>query len=115
MSFNTQFYIQSPIDTNRRDSFGARQIQWSNIEKWGQMIPLTARDYEFANAYNAVISGVKLRTWRDELTILINRDSNVLIGGKPYNVVFTRLVPNEGTMGVFDGGELMDIYLEGGE
>lgn len=111
MSFNTQFWVQKPDDA-RRDTFGTKQTQWSRLEKFGQLIPLTARDYEFANVYGTVLSQNKIRTWLDSDTSSITKDTNIDLGGKLHNVVFTRPVPNMGMMGVYDGSGLIDIYLE---
>ena len=104
--------MRIPAATSRTD-LGRQQVRWTESNKYGDLMPLSGRDYEFANAFGSAIIQLKLRTWSDEVTELINHQTNIVVEGRTYAVSHTMRVPTAGAGGaVQSGAPLIDIYFK---
>ena len=45
---NTEFVVRMPAATGRT-ALGREQVTWTETAKFGELMPVSGRDYEFAN------------------------------------------------------------------
>ena len=109
---NTEFLVRTPASTGR-DAIGREQVAWTETVKFGDLMPVSGRDYEFANAFGSAIIQFKMRTWADDETTAIDHQTNIVLDGKTYDVSHTMGVPTAGAGGVVQtGAPLIDIYFK---
>ena len=109
---NTEFVVRMPAATGRT-ALGREQVTWTETAKFGELMPVSGRDYEFANVLGSAIIQFKMRTWRDEITEVIDHKTNIVLEGKTYDVSHIMAVSTPGAEGaVQPGAHLIDIYFK---